>query len=603
MESREQIYAFLVSLFGDDLGDNWLLVWTNPGKKSAWFRSVEDAAIYAEKQKNVNVYFGICLSPGDFGVTGRCPAAKVTAMPGLWADIDISDDTAHAKANLPKTLAEAKILIAALPLQPTVTVHTGHGLQCYWLFKEPWDIDNDVERAEAAAIARGWHETILIRAKEREWEVDATWDLARVFRLPGSSNVKDPVNPKPVVVIEEYDERRYNPDDFEQYFPSDISTYAVEMGKDNQMLNIKLTRRPSVDQGRLEMIWSIEPKAKATWLHRRTDLVDTSLSSYDMSLAAFAVQCGWTDQEIADLIVSFRIKHGTEKDIKKAFRLDYISRTIKNARIKFGRVEAEVEADKTMQIINERLRQEAVSANAQPEESPASKTDEIETSANEKKTEPKKVQAKPVSASLVDKKSLLESISAKLTVPVRKVIKYTCEPPVYALDTALGMVELGDINNLIRLGKLQTKIAEAVGEMIPSKIKNWDDVAQSMLRCVVHVNVGEDATVAGRIKEWILSYLEVEKITLDWEGAGKTQTPYRKDEKVFIFLPKLREFLNKRGDKVSAKELACDLKKYGCSPYVQWFMVDDLKTTRSVYELPDIGEEYRGRNTDNPLAE
>lgn len=599
MSSREQIYAFLVALFGDDLDGKWLLVWTNPGKKSVWFTSIEDAAIYASTLSGVNVYFGICLSPVNAGPDARCPAAKVVTMPGLWADIDIAHGAAHAKANLPADLAAAKALVAALPVQPTITVHSGHGLQCYWLFREPWDIDNDVERAEAAALARGWHEVVAAQGARMGYSVDATWDLARVFRLPGSFNVKDPSDPKQVLVIEEYDERRYNPEDFPEYFPEDLSAYSVEMERDKSYLAVTLTRKPVVDNNMLEDMFDFEPRAKATWIHRRKDLVDQSMSSYDMSLAAYAVQCGWTDQQIADLIVSFRLKHGSEQDIKKAFRLDYISRTIKNARIKFGRAEAEADADKVLELTNTRIMEEALAANA-PKEEPKVSQKQQDAQEGPKTPRERPKEQKPAQVSAGDKKALIEAISAKLGLPIRRVLKYLADPPVYALDTALGEIQIGNIRNLIRLGNLQTAVAEAVGVMLPSKIKGWDQVAQALLRAVEEVDCGEDATASGRVRYWLESYFDGNRISEDWENAWKGKVPFRKEGHLYIFLHSLRDHLAKDGDKLSAKDISYDLKRFGCMPHTMGFTIHGLKTTRAVFEVP-AHFDHGGRQSDNPM--
>ena len=45
---------------------------------------------------------------------------------------------------------------------------------------------------------------------------------------------------------------------------------------------------------------------KASWLHKRRDLADKSLSGYDMSLASLAGQAGWSPGEIAALIRAHR---------------------------------------------------------------------------------------------------------------------------------------------------------------------------------------------------------------------------------------------------------------------------------------------------------
>lgn len=62
---------------------------------------------------------------------------------------------------------------------------------------------------------------------------------------------------------------------------------------------------------------------KKTWDHKREDL--PSPSDYDASLAGFAVRKGWSDGEIANLIIAFRRRWG---DLEKALRPDYIKRTL-----------------------------------------------------------------------------------------------------------------------------------------------------------------------------------------------------------------------------------------------------------------------------------
>jgi hypothetical protein len=56
--------------------------------------------------------------------------------------------------------------------------------------------------------------TMKAKAEKHKWEIDSTFDLARVLRLPGTFNRKQA--PEPVRVIQEND-NRYNPYDFEEY--------------------------------------------------------------------------------------------------------------------------------------------------------------------------------------------------------------------------------------------------------------------------------------------------------------------------------------------------------------------------------------------------
>lgn len=57
-----------------------------------------------------------------------------------------------------------------------------------------------------------------------------------------------------------------------------------------------------------------------------------SLSEYDWRLALAAIEAGWEDQEIADLIIAFRRQHGKADDLAKALRKGYVTSTIAKAR-------------------------------------------------------------------------------------------------------------------------------------------------------------------------------------------------------------------------------------------------------------------------------
>lgn len=75
-------------------------------------------------------------------------------------------------------------------------------------------------------------------------------------------------------------------------------------------------------------LWNIEPKALLSYERKRVDLKDKSASVYDLSLTNYCVQAGWTDQEIVNLLIESRRKHGD--DLK--LRYDYYQRTIAKAR-------------------------------------------------------------------------------------------------------------------------------------------------------------------------------------------------------------------------------------------------------------------------------
>lgn len=76
------------------------------------------------------------------------------------------------------------------------------------------------------------------------------------------------------------------------------------------------------------LLCEVEPRALATFNHTSRTL-DGSASSYDLSLANYAVRAGWTDQEIANLIIAHRRKHNAKPKVDLQ---DYLARTITTAR-------------------------------------------------------------------------------------------------------------------------------------------------------------------------------------------------------------------------------------------------------------------------------
>ncbi|MGI6379792.1 MAG: PriCT-2 domain-containing protein [Anaerolineae bacterium] len=67
---------------------------------------------------------------------------------------------------------------------------------------------------------------------------------------------------------------------------------------------------------------------RTTWSRTRRDL-DTS-EQFDLSLAHHALENGWTDQEVADLLIAFRRKHGG--GVEALLGSDYVERTIAKAK-------------------------------------------------------------------------------------------------------------------------------------------------------------------------------------------------------------------------------------------------------------------------------
>lgn len=205
---------FLSELYGN-FEAGYIYLWTTPDKLSHWYpvTSLEEAARAAESLSagRKNVYYGLGLTATAKQADERATVPDVTMIPGLWVELDLRDDTHPGN---PTTIDELVDLVQAWPLPPSIIVRSGHGIHAYWLFKEPWDITG--ERDRAADLLQRFQAMHRQTAAAQGWKVDSTHDLARVLRLPGTMNYK--AEPVPVATLAAGPER-YNPDDFEQFLP------------------------------------------------------------------------------------------------------------------------------------------------------------------------------------------------------------------------------------------------------------------------------------------------------------------------------------------------------------------------------------------------
>ncbi len=347
---------FLRAIFdGTVTGERRITIFTVPQHKTWRFDAIERAVRYCERRSAVqNVYFGLSLIAGKPKGRGRFEDAA--AIGALWADIDVAGE-AHSRGRLPGSIEEAFELLRTLPLPPSVVVHSGHGLHAYWLLKEPWVFETGQDRRYAARLAKGWHGLVCDVARRRGWALENLGDLTRVLRLPGTLNLKNPEKPVAVRVVEWHPDRRYEPLDFEQYIagPDDGDPqYAVDVV-------LRADAEPPADK--LAELLGKSGKFRLAWEHNRSDLPDSSQSGYDLSLASIAARHGWSDQEIADLLIAARRR--SCGDPGKALRQDYIRRTIERARsqsdgdeAKSGKKRKRRKADVALELILNRCRPE-----------------------------------------------------------------------------------------------------------------------------------------------------------------------------------------------------------------------------------------------------
>lgn len=191
-----------------------LVLFTKQNKQERHFPMDSIAELDTWIQQNLeskrDVYFTVTLQDSRLNASeGKVRSNKgACAFPGVWADIDFLDEAAHKVHNLP-TEAQARDFLKTLPIQPSLTVRTGHGLHTYWLFESLQFITNDQERDAASLLVRGFQNALRRRMAEQGWKLDPTADLARLLRIPGTLNFKC-YPPLKVVLEEGGDVKRYS---------------------------------------------------------------------------------------------------------------------------------------------------------------------------------------------------------------------------------------------------------------------------------------------------------------------------------------------------------------------------------------------------------
>jgi len=341
-------WQFLTLMKGPE--KRYIVIWCFPSKKTYFVDDVRAAAVRAIELSDAgqNVYFGLGLHD-DIQQGGRGLAKDVIAINCVWADIDYEDPEAHKpKAGgkkLPPNEAAAMKLVDELDLYPSAIVHSGHGLQAYWFFKTPIVIKDQYERDKTSDLTRGWEAAIRHTAETHDWTVDSVADLSRVFRVPGTMNLKATPVPTKIIHPREGDKPDlYSIKEIKRFvIAPDMTSAAKRANKGCSQVEVVTPKENSDIIRRIKMLCEISPKLQKTWGRERSDLVDQSASGYDLALANALVAAGASDQEIADAILAWRTEHGEHPE--KAMRSDYVMQTIGAAKRNAPKTPTAVEAE------------------------------------------------------------------------------------------------------------------------------------------------------------------------------------------------------------------------------------------------------------------
>jgi hypothetical protein len=135
------------------------------------------------------------VEPVGPGRGGKADVRRLVALPN---DFDIKPGAFTE----PQTALQAIVdLSAVLGTRPAVIVHTGHGLQAWWLL----DADDDLWACDGpddprwldivVLVERRWQRLVRSVCAQRGAAMDNVFDVSRVMRLPFTVNTKDPAAP------------------------------------------------------------------------------------------------------------------------------------------------------------------------------------------------------------------------------------------------------------------------------------------------------------------------------------------------------------------------------------------------------------------------
>jgi len=501
-----QTQEFIQQWYKDKPQDDYILLWTidHAGKKqSYWYQDCNQIANAVSLMTTRNVYVGMGTSAKDYGEKLRAKESQIIGIPGLWCDIDYGNE-GHTKTNNPPSLDDARSLLSDMPLQPTMIVSSGHGLHAYWQFDTWFPIALDADRVKAKALETRWLALLSERAKARGWQVDSVQDLPRVLRIPGSINNKTS-DPLPCDLITLSPDNRYSIATIEAAIPASIPTVAkpIRSTISNKIAPDSHITIPTgiikLDHERMERLLD-DKKFTRSLERKRTDLKDTSDSAYEMSLVNFALMDGWSDQETVNLCIYWRKKHGLAID---KHPVEYYTRTLQNVH---NDILAKIADDNKLETIKE-----------------IAKNTISDMSDEERATR-------------------LTYLRDILEIPITRVVMLNSDPHEYSIETEIGVIKMGDVDNLMSFTRCNNRIADSIKRSLPTKIKkSWDDVRMLLITTRVEIEM-QDATHIGTMQAWLSQYFRDKAIEdTDISAVFDHETPVITNKGVYMAI---NDFVN-----------------------------------------------------------
>lgn len=529
-----------------------VVIWSKgETEKRTSYPQTAEAACVAALDAAGDVYAGVGFAPAGadraIGPRRRPSKAQIAGLVGLWADIDVNGGPEGKTGAAPDLEAAQRLAGALLP--PTMLVHSGYGLQAYWLFHEPWIFGLTEERAGAQELEAKW---LAALAAQVDYKLDATHDPTRVLRVPGTFNLKGGLK-APVVLVECEPDNRYDIEDFGPH----IAGVQLALGQsvttaDEITVSVDKDAKPPFDK--FTALSEVDELFESAWSRSRQDerTKAWSASEWDLALCDRAVRARWNDQELTDLMVAARKKHGD--NLK---RPDYYARTIARCRA-------------TIDLSTQEARREEAIA---------------------------ELTAPPVTASDNDPEHVLGLFETVVGVPLKKFVQYGRDPDeggVFELVLA-GIFEgqsvrIGDAETLLNPLKVRARIA-TVTAILPPAVKrdDWDGVIERLLR-VRELHESESESTAGVLASWLRHYLA------NTEGGDRDEAlrqgyPHVHEGKLYLSREHFQSYIRTRfAERVTRRDLQSWLRSDGFTSERISFRKADNKTSSVSLYCRAVGE-------------
>jgi hypothetical protein len=517
-ERRQQALRFLETVFNGACDEGLhFCVFTIGSKErsSKFFKKVDDRVVdYCMDQdaQNRNVYVGqnVFKTPPKYGRGG---VEKTDGIFAYVGDIDVG------KEGSPETIDAALDIARIGPYRPSFYVKSGSGIHAYWLFSEPWIFQGDKDKGDAIANFRRFIETLAAVAESKDYKVDPTKDLSRIWRVPGTRNFKPRLeNKEPTFVTLCAEDRipRYDHTDFDPYLVALEARPSQLPGQWHASVGLlELDPEAKLPQELLKAAMENDDRFHDTWLMKRHKEFGDDVSRYCFAIANFLIDAGMNDQQVADAITHFRrdIAMKPKIDRKGRLRLDWYQITI-------SKCKADAGARKGVEAITSQVNLSRLQVD------PQTGILEVDPHARER---------------------IILDLKNVLLVDIERFVQVGYHNAQYYLVTSCGKkLHIGG-NHELESFKLFRRVLRVHFRVIvnASAGKVWDDILQHLM-AIVEVDLTVNPTAKDELFSTFRSFFNDVRLVSGENASGRAannQLPFRQDGRVHVNFEKFSQWM------------------------------------------------------------